>query len=241
MSDCDIPGKCPFCGEHTYCVNSRAYQGHTVLPTQRAQCEHECGLEAPHLACRCVKCGELWRANPDLGGNIVLPTSPDDDDPVLRGKDAERFLEAAKITQPISADRKVWMDDVVEQSKQAEATSPAVPPFSINDALMEIGRIVLAGMQEGAGFLFRADLVREVLKKLDGDSSSGELCGSTETNHRCPSFIQYCEFCGSRMVAGDIQGVFTCNNRKCKAPQYTGGAAPSGERTQKGNDDGHST
>ncbi len=23
MNDCDIPGKCPFCGEHTYCVNAR--------------------------------------------------------------------------------------------------------------------------------------------------------------------------------------------------------------------------
>jgi len=25
MKDCDIPGKCGFCGEHVYCVNSCHY------------------------------------------------------------------------------------------------------------------------------------------------------------------------------------------------------------------------
>jgi hypothetical protein len=26
MSDCDIPNKCPFCGEHTWCENSRTFK-----------------------------------------------------------------------------------------------------------------------------------------------------------------------------------------------------------------------
>lgn len=40
--------------------------------------------------------------------------------PVLKGRDADQFLESVKMAQPVSQDRQRWMDDLVRQSKAAE-------------------------------------------------------------------------------------------------------------------------
>lgn len=42
--------------------------------------------------------------------------------PVLEGKDAEVFLDAVKLGEPVSEDRKQWLDEVVHQSKIADST-----------------------------------------------------------------------------------------------------------------------
>jgi len=40
--------------------------------------------------------------------------------PMLRGKDAKVFLEQIRITEPISAERKLWMARLVAEAKAAE-------------------------------------------------------------------------------------------------------------------------
>jgi len=40
--------------------------------------------------------------------------------PVLKGRDADQFLESVRMTQPVSEDRQRWMSDLVQQSKAAE-------------------------------------------------------------------------------------------------------------------------
>ncbi len=40
--------------------------------------------------------------------------------PMLKGKDAKVFLEQTKISEPISAERKLWMARLVAEAKASE-------------------------------------------------------------------------------------------------------------------------
>lgn len=55
--------------------------------------------------------------------NAKLASRPISPTPVLEGKDAEDFLEAVRITEPITTERQQWMDNLAEQSKAAEGRS----------------------------------------------------------------------------------------------------------------------
>lgn len=43
--------------------------------------------------------------------------------PVLKGRDADRFLDSVRTPQPIAEDRLRWMDDLANQSKAVERSS----------------------------------------------------------------------------------------------------------------------
>ena len=40
--------------------------------------------------------------------------------PILKGKDAQMFLTAMKMSAPVSADRKQWLTDLANASRKAE-------------------------------------------------------------------------------------------------------------------------
>ncbi len=40
--------------------------------------------------------------------------------PVLKGKDARELLEQVRVTEPLSANRVLWLEKLAEESKSAE-------------------------------------------------------------------------------------------------------------------------
>ena len=44
--------------------------------------------------------------------------------PVLKGKDAEVFLQDMRMDEPVSPDRLYWLEAVAEASKSAEGNKP---------------------------------------------------------------------------------------------------------------------